>query len=100
MQIHIALYKWKDGTTESEIDEALAQIAALEDKVDDIVEISCARNESKYSEGYTHVILVRGRSAEALAAYRSHPLHDVAAAKIESMEDRGVGVDFSTPRAS
>lgn len=98
MQIHIALYHWKDGTTEDQINDALAQIASLEEKVDGIVEISCAKNESKYSEGYTHVILVRGRDAQALADYRSHPDHDVAASLIEAMEDKGIGVDFATER--
>lgn len=98
MQIHVALYHWKDGTTEAQINDALAQIAALEQRVDGIVEISCAKNESKYGKGYTHVILVRGRDAQALAAYRAHPDHDVAAALIEAMEERGIGVDFSTSR--
>lgn len=97
MQVHIALYQWKVGTSDEEIDAALAEIASLEQKVDGIVEISCARNESRYSEGYTHVILVRGENAAALDAYRSHPDHDTAAAKIEKMEERGVGVDFATP---
>jgi hypothetical protein len=96
MQIHIALYQWKEGTPQEKIDEALSQIAALEHKIDGIVEISCARNDSKYAEGYTHVILVRGRDAKALADYRAHPDHEVAATLIESMEEKGIGVDFST----
>jgi hypothetical protein len=97
MQIHIALYHWKDGTPEEKINSALPQIAALENKIDGIVEISCARNESKYAEGYTHVILVRGRDAQSLMDYRAHPEHIAAAKLIESMEEHGIGVDFSTP---
>lgn len=100
MQVHIALYHWKEGTSEEKINDALAQIAGLEKKVEGIVEISCAKNESKYSEGYSHVILVRGRNAKALADYRAHPEHDVAAKIIESMEEKGIGVDFSTSRDS
>ena len=100
MQIHIALYHWKDGIPQEKIDDALYKIAALEHKVDGIIEISCAKNESKYSEGYTHVILVRGRDAKALSDYRAHPDHDIAAKLIESIEEKGVGVDFSTPRNS
>lgn len=100
MQIHIALYRWKNGTTEEDINEALQMIASLEKKVPDIVEISCAKNESKYSEGYSHIILVRGKTAESLAAYRTHPDHDRAATKIESMEEHGIGVDFATTRSS
>lgn len=98
MQVHIALYHWKEGAPQEKIDDALAKIAALEEKIDGIVEISCAKNESKYAEGYTHVILVRGKNAKALADYRVHPDHDTAAKIIESMEERGIGVDFSTSR--
>jgi len=100
MQVHIALYHWKEGTPQEKIDDALFKIAALESKIDGIVEISCAKNESKYAEGYTHVILVRGRDAKALADYRAHPDHDIAAKIIESMEEKGIGVDFSTSRDS
>lgn len=98
MQVHIALYQWKPDATEDQINEALAEITSLEQKVPGVVEISCARNESKFSEGYSHVILVRGESADALAAYRNHPDHDTAAAKIETMELHGIGVDFATKR--
>lgn len=97
MQIHIALYHWKEGTSESQVNEALELISQLKNKVDGIVEISCAKNESKYNEGYTHVILVRGRDAKALADYRDHPDHNLAAKIIESMEEKGIGVDFATP---
>ena len=100
MQVHIALYHWKKGASEEKINEALAQITALEKKIDGIVDISCAKNESKYAEGYTHVILVRGRDAKALTDYRAHPDHVIAAKLIESMEEKGVGVDFSTSRDS
>lgn len=99
MQVHIALYQWKPTATDAQIEDALSQIASLEQKVDGIVEISCARNLSRYSEGYTHVILVRGRDEKALADYRSHPDHDVAASLIEEMELAGIGVDFATPRS-
>lgn len=98
MQVHIALYRWKDGTSQETIDKALQQIASLEHKVDGIVEISYAKNESKYSEGYTHVILVRGCDKEALQAYRDHPDHTAAAHLLESIEESGIGVDFSTTK--
>lgn len=96
MQVHIALYKWKSGATKDKIDDALSQISALQNKIDGIVEISCAKNESKFSEGYSHVILVRGQDAKALEEYRSHPDHKRAAILIESIEEKGIGVDFST----
>jgi hypothetical protein len=100
MHIHLALYHWKENVSEEKIYQALSQITALEQKIDGIVEITCAKNESQYSEGYTHVILVRARDAKALADYRTHPDHQSAAAMIESMEEKGIGVDFSTDRTN
>lgn len=96
MNIHIALYKWKPSATEIEINQALKEIEPLSHKVPGIVEISCAKNNSKYSEGYTHVILVRGKDQAAIDAYRGHPDHEKAARQIEAMEEQGIGVDFST----
>lgn len=96
MNIHIALYKWKDTAREEEIKTALAKVKSLAKKVPGIIEISTGENTSKYSEGYTHVILVRGESQEAIDAYRRHPDHAEVAQKIESMEDRGIGADFDT----
>jgi len=96
MNIHIALYKWKDTVTSSEIVEALEDIEGLGQKVPGIIEISTAENTSKYSEGYTHVILVRGENQAAIDAYRSHPDHVKVAHKIDAMEDKGIGVDFET----
>jgi len=94
MHVHIALFRWKDSATQEAIATALATIESLASKVPGIVEIVCRKNESKYAEGYTHVVMVRGESQEAIDAYRAHPDHVLAARQIESIEDRGIGVDF------
>jgi heme-degrading monooxygenase HmoA len=96
MHVHIAVFKWKEGVQPFQVNEALREIAALQEKIPGIVEISCARNSSPYSEGYSHVVLVRGKSREAIEAYRKHPDHVRAAKKIDAMELHGIGVDFST----
>jgi heme-degrading monooxygenase HmoA len=96
MHIHIALYKWKAAATPRQIERALAEIAGLADKVPGVTEISCAENASKYSEGYTHVILVHAKDQAAIDAYRAHPDHQKAAQQIEAMELHGIGVDFDT----
>lgn len=96
MNIHIALYKFKDSITDGQIKDTLNAVEALADKVPGIVEISTAENKSRYSEGYTHVILVRGKDQAAIDAYRAHPDHTVVATKLDAMEDHGIGVDFET----
>jgi len=96
MHIHIALYAWKPDVTEAQIIDALSGIEALTPQIPDIIEIATGVNTSPYGEGYTHVILVRGKNQTAIDAYRVHPEHQRLATIIEAMEDRGIGVDFVT----
>lgn len=96
MNVHIALYKWKPDVALDEIEQALAEVESLAAKVHGIVEISTAENTSKYREGYTHVILVRGNDQAAIDAYRAHPDHARVAAQLDAMEDVAIGVDFET----
>lgn len=96
MNVHIALYRWKPAVTSDEVEQALAEVESLATKVPGIVEISTAENASKYNEGYSHVILVRGNNQEAIDAYRAHPDHMRVAERLDGMEDHGIGVDFAT----
>lgn len=96
MNIHIALYKWKETVTPKQITQALKEVEALASQVPGIFDIATGENTSKYSEGYTHAILVRGESQAAIDVYRNHPDHAKVAAVVEAIEDKGIGVDFST----
>lgn len=99
MNIHIALYKWKPEVTPEQINQVLQDVESLAAKVPGILDITTGENTSKYGEGYTHVILVRGENQDAIDAYRNHPDHTKAATLIESMENQGIGVDFSTEQS-
>ena len=96
MHIHIALYRWKTDTSPTKIEDALKNLEKLRGKIPGLVEISYGENKSQFSEGYSHVILIRGETAEAIQAYRDHPDHQAAALAIESIEQHGIGVDFTT----
>jgi hypothetical protein len=96
MRVHIALYKWNASAYPEAIQQTLTEIASLANQIPGIVEISCAENASKYSEGYTHIVLVRAKDQLGIDAYRTHPSHQKAAQKIAAMEQHGIGVDFST----
>lgn len=96
MNVHIALYKWKPDVSLHEIKLALAEVESLANRVPGVAQISTAENTSKYSEGYTHVILVTGDSQDAIDAYRAHPDHLKVAAQLDAMEEAAIGVDFET----
>ena len=92
--IHIAIFRWKPTADIKAVEAALSDIENLATKVPGIIHISIGESRSAYSEGYTHVILVRGESAQAIESYRNHPEHKSAAAIIESYEDNGIGIDY------
>jgi hypothetical protein len=98
MNVHIALYKWKSEVSEDQIKQVLEEVESLANKVPGILDIVTGLNTSKYGEGYSHVILVRGKDQLAIDSYRNHPDHQKVAQGIDKMEDRGIGVDFSVKR--
>ena len=94
MLVHIAIYRWKPGTPSDEVSEALDQVRELRAKVPGVLDIRCGENFSRWNEGYTHAIVVLGEDRAALDAYRAHPDHESVAARIEAIEEAGIGIDF------
>jgi hypothetical protein len=94
MQVHIAIYKWKDGTTSGQVTEALAKVKALVGKVDGLTAIHVGENTSPWGQGFTHGIVVLGDDEAAIDAYRKHPDHEIVATEIEAIELDGIGIDF------
>jgi len=58
MIVHIALYKWKDGTTSEAIEQVMADVRALKNKVDGVLDIRCGGNFSVWNEGFTHAFVL------------------------------------------
>ncbi len=94
MIVHIALFKWKKGVSKQKIEKSMEDIKKLKNKVDGLIDIVAGENFSKYSEGFTHAVVVLAKDRGALQAYRGHPLHIIVAKEIEKMEERGIGFDF------
>jgi heme-degrading monooxygenase HmoA len=95
VQIHVAIYQWKDGTDPEQVRASLAKVKAVRDRVPGLLGIFVGENTSKYSEGYTHAIVVVGEDQAALDAYRKDSLHEEAAHELDAIEQVGVGVDFA-----
>lgn len=94
MVIHIALFRWKNGTTEKEINNFLESIRQLKDKCSGIANIFCGKNYHQESKGITHGVVVLAENQEALDNYRNQPDHKIIAEKIELVEEDGLGFDF------
>ena len=94
MIVHIALFRWKEGTPQEKIDNALKQLKELETKCDGIINIFCGKNYHKESKGFTHGVVVIAEDQKALDSYRAHPDHEIIAKIIEEIEEDGIGFDF------
>lgn len=95
--VHIALYRWKHSVTDQQIKNVFQQLTELGSEIPGLLGIVCTKNKSKFSAGYNHVIFVRAQNQEAIDTYRNHPKHVKVADIIESMEESGIGADFTLP---
>jgi hypothetical protein len=95
MQIHVALFKWKSGVTEQQVENALQLVRDVKDRVPGIHGIYCGQNTSRWGQGFTHAVVVLGANEAAIDGYRNDTVHQHAAKLIDSMEQDGIGVDFA-----
>ena len=94
MIIHIALFRWKLGTTKRTIEKTLKQVKLLKNKCDGIIDIFCGENYHEESKGLTHGIVIIAKDQKSLDGYRNHPEHITIAKNIEIIEEDGLGFDF------
>jgi hypothetical protein len=72
---HIVLFQWKDTATPKQIEAVLEGLKGLQDKIPDILALSCGENFSDRAQGFQHGLVVRFRDRESLEAYQPHPAH-------------------------
>jgi hypothetical protein len=92
--IHIALFKWKKGTSDDVVKATLEKVKKLKSKIAGILDIFVGLNYHPESKGLTHGIVIVAENQQALDAYRSNPEHKTIAETIEFMEQDGLGFDF------
>ncbi len=73
--IHMVWFKWKAETSKEQIDAAMNALQKLKGAIPEIQEISVGVNFTERSKGFTHGLLVKLPSKEALPVYADHPAH-------------------------
>ena len=68
----VLLLRWTEAASREAIDTALVELRRLKDKIPGIVDVSCGKNFSDRSKGYTHGLVLRFTDWAALAAYSPH----------------------------
>ena len=75
---HIALFKFKEGTAQEQVDQALEQLLELSESIDGIEDYVGGINNSpeNLNHGYTHGFVMTFRDAAARDAYLTHADHE------------------------
>ena len=86
---HIALLKFKEGTTPEQIDQTFDQLLELSESIDGIEDYVSGVNNSpeNFNQGFTHGFVMTFKDGYARDTYVVHPNHErVKAAVLPNVE--------------
>ena len=72
---HIVWMKFKDNVSRAKLDEHLAALASLKDRVPGISELTLGENFTDRADGCTHGLVAVFEDKAALEVYTTHPRH-------------------------
>jgi NADPH-dependent 7-cyano-7-deazaguanine reductase QueF len=74
---HVVLFKFRDSSSEDEVEQVVSSFMSLKNQVPQIVAMEWGRNisEENHHQGFTHCFVISFRSIQDLTDYQSHPAH-------------------------
>ncbi len=93
---HAVFFKFKDGTSDADVQKVVAAFDALPKKIDSIKGYQRGKNVSKagLDDGFTHCFLVTFADEAGRAAYLPHPDHKAFGATLGPLLDKVFVVDY------
>jgi hypothetical protein len=93
---HVVLFKFKEGTTNGQIDEVIAAFRALKGKIDVIQDFEYGTDVSveNKTQGFTHCFFVTFRDEKGRDAYLPHPAHKAFGELVRPRLDKVLVVDY------
>ena len=93
---HVALIKFKDGTTQEQIDKVLESILDLTETIPDIEDYVAGANNSPegLNDGLTHAFVMTFTDSTSRDAYLKHPEHERLKGEVLPLVERVVIFDF------
>ena len=95
---HIAIAKFKPGTSDKQIADFFEAIGRIRDVVPGILDYSWGVNNSTegLSQGFTHAFVMTFKDATTREAYLHHPAHEKAKNGILPSVEAVVVLDYET----
>lgn len=91
---HIVLVKWKPGTTEEQIRDAVRQGRDVPNEIPGVERLTLGRNRVNSDHGFTHALIVTLRDEQALTRYIEHPLRkQFIRDHLEPLEEQRIEID-------
>ncbi len=93
---HIALFKFKDGTAQEQIDKVLEELMDLSESIPGIEDYVAGLNNSPegLNQGFTHGFVMTFTDAAARDAYLPHPDHERVKVAVMPFIESVVVFDF------
>jgi hypothetical protein len=93
---HVGLLKFKEGTSQEQIDQVFADLMDLSETIPGIEDYVSGPNNSPegLADGYTHGFVMTFQDAAARDAYLPHPEHERFQAGALPLIERAVILDF------
>lgn len=95
---HVVIFKFKESATPEQIEQIVADFAALPEQIDAIIDFEHGVNNSPegLDNGFTHVFLVTFASEQGRAAYLPHPAHKAFVEKLLPLLEEPMVLDYWT----
>jgi hypothetical protein len=100
---HAVFFKFKDGTSQADVDKVLAAFDGLPKKIDTIKGYQRGKNTSSagFSDGFTHCFFLTFADEDGRATYLPHPDHKAFGNTLRPHLDKVFVVDYwGTPEKS
>lgn len=93
---HVVLFKFKDGTSETDIKKVEEAFRALPSKIKEIKGFEWGTNNSpeNLAQGFTHCFFLTFNSEEERGVYLPHPAHKAFGALLGPYLDKVLVVDY------
>lgn len=93
---HIALFRWKQGVTSTDVSRLFAEICNMKSVIPGIVDFVGGPYDSSegLNDGFTHGFIMTFESSAARDAYLPHPEHERVKAVVVPHIERVVVFDF------